>query len=314
VTDNLRCGIYAFGHGSLPRLFIDQGEWLVTMVPHDSAPGALIRVGLLQPATMKLDLDHNLSILEMLATKAAGKGASIVCTPECMLDGYAFEDPAFQADPARFCVVLGDSKYARACSDLASRLGIHVITCMSTMEAGATPVYRNAAILYDPTGKVTGQYFKSHSTSGNMEASFYRAGDSFPVFDVVLRDVATRIGIMICYDRQVPEVARALRINGAEIIFNPSATNNYAHGWNTRLLQTRAYENKCFVVSVNHAAPRLCGRSLVANPSGRVAARLFPWQQARVVELDLAAVRSREKDVNTRRPEIYGDLVRKKGL
>ncbi len=273
-----------------------------------------IRVGLLQPATRKLDLDHNLAVLEQLAAKAARAGASIVCTPECMLDGYAFDDPAFQADPARYSVSLGGSKYASACAALASRLGIHVIACMSTVEAGATPVYRNAAILYDPTGKVAGQYFKSHSTSGNTEATFYLAGDSFPVFDVVLGGVATRIGIMICYDRQVPEVARSLRVNGAEIIFNPSATNNYAHGWNTRLLQTRAYENKCFVVSVNHAVPRLCGRSLVANPSGRVDARLFPWQQARVVELDLAAARTREKDVNTRRPEIYGDLVRKKGL
>ncbi|MBN2154242.1 MAG: carbon-nitrogen hydrolase family protein [Candidatus Lokiarchaeota archaeon] len=277
------------------------------------APGGnRVRVGLLQPATRRLDLDRNLTILEVLAAKAARKGATIVCTPECMLDGYAFDDPAFQADPARYCVALGGSKYARSCSDIASRLQIHVIACMSTVEAESPPVYRNAAILYDPSGKVVGRYFKAHSTSGNMEAEFYAAGDSFPVFDVELGGVATRVGIMICYDRQVPEVARALRVNGAEIIFNPSATNNYARGWNTRLLQTRAYENKCFIVSVNHAFPRLCGRSLVAGPSGRVIARLFPWQQARVVELDLAAVHAGEKHVNTRRPGIYADLLRER--
>nr|MDO8088352.1 carbon-nitrogen hydrolase family protein [Candidatus Sigynarchaeum springense] len=273
-----------------------------------------VKVGLLQPATRKLDLEQNLAVLEKLVERAARDGASIACTPECMLDGYSFEDPAFQTNPARYCVSLKESRYARACSGIASRLAIHLIACMSTVEGSETPVYRNAAILYDPKGKVAGQYFKTHSTSGNVEAKFYRAGDSFPVFDVELGGVATRIGIMICYDRQVPEVARILRVNGAEIIFNPSATNNYARGWNTRLLQTRAYENKCYVVSVNHAFPRLCGRSLVANPSGRVIARLFPWQQSRVVELDLAAVRSREHDVNTRRPEIYGDIVRKEGL
>ncbi|NMC05519.1 MAG: carbon-nitrogen hydrolase family protein [Candidatus Lokiarchaeota archaeon] len=282
------------------------------MVPPDATATTRVKVGLLQPATRKRDLEHNLTLLESLATQAARRGACIACTPECMLDGYSFDDPEFQADPARYCIEIDGSKRDRACRDLAKRLGIHLIVGMSTMEAGTPPVYRNAAVLYDAGGQNRGIYFKMHSTSGNLEASFYKAGEAFPVFDVNLDGVETRIGIMICYDRQIPEVARALRVNGAEIIFNPSATNNFARGWNTRLLQTRAYENKCFVVSINHALPRLCGRSMVANSSGSVITRLAAWQQVRVVELDLDAVRSGEKDVNTRRPAMYGDLVRRK--
>jgi predicted amidohydrolase len=273
-------------------------------------PPSRVRVGLIQANTRKLDLDYNLHVLETMARKAVARGASIICTPECMLDGYSFNDPAFQTDPSRYCLDIETSTHARACKEIASSLGVHVIAGMSIVDQGLPEIYRNAAILITPGGVVAGAYYKAHSTSGNIEANFYRPGDAFPVFDVTLGDVATRIGIMICYDRQIPEVARALRVNGAEIIFNPSATNNYRAGWNTRLLQTRAYENKCFVVSVNHARPRSCGRSVVLNPSGRVVARLPPWQHVTIVELDVGEARAREKDIATRRPGIYGDLVR----
>jgi predicted amidohydrolase len=115
---------------------------------------------------------------------------------------------------------------------------------------------------------------------------------------------------MICYDRQLPEPARILRVKDASVIFNPSATNNFAARWNTPLLQTRAYENKCYVVSVNHAFPRLCGLSLVTDPNGRVVKRLPPWQTVRVVTLDLDLVARKQKALLTRRPSTYQALLR----
>nr|MDO8111946.1 carbon-nitrogen hydrolase family protein [Candidatus Sigynarchaeota archaeon] len=232
-----------------------------------------IKVGIIQPNTRKLDIPYNMSLLEKLATIAAKKGAKIDCTPECMLDGYSFDDPAFQANPDAYCIDLASSPIARRCGDLTQRLGLYLIVGMSIKEQGQPPRYRNAAILFSPNGEVEGMYFKVHSTFDNVEAKFYKHGEGFPTFNVTPDGIATKVGIMICYDRQMPESARALRVNGAEIIFNPSATNNFRHAWNTRLLQTRAYENKWYVVSVNHAWPRRNGRSLAIHPRGTILAR-----------------------------------------
>ncbi|MEX2683257.1 MAG: nitrilase-related carbon-nitrogen hydrolase, partial [Candidatus Sigynarchaeota archaeon] len=95
-------------------------------------------------------------------------------------------------------VVYDDGGVTVSMFAVASRLGIYLIACMSTMEPDKPPAYRNAAVLYDPGGKIVGLYFKTHSTSGNLESTFYRAGDSFPVFDVKLGGMVVRIGIMIC--------------------------------------------------------------------------------------------------------------------
>lgn len=159
--------------------------------------------------------------------------------------------------------------------------------------------------MFGPDGKEACRYAKVHSTFGNIEARFYRHGESFPVFNVD----GAGVGIMICYDRQLPETARLLRLNGAGVILNPAATGNFSRGWNTRLLQTRAYENGCFVVSVNHAFPRLNGRSLACDPGGKVIARCPPWECEKVVSLDIEQVHEKASILHTRRQSVYGGLL-----
>lgn len=261
----------------------------------------------MQVGTRPLALQENLGRCGRLARKAARRGARVICTPECMLDGYAFDAPAFQADPDRFSLRAGDELHARLAA-LARELDLYLLAGASLRESGPPAVYRNAILLFGPGGEV-GRYFKVHSTYGNLEATFYQHGEEFPVFDLVVSGGTVRVGVMICYDRQVPEAARVLRVRGAEVIFNPAATGNFRRRWNTRLLRTRGYENKCYVVSVNHARPRSCGRSLVVDPHGKVVTRLGRREQARVVTLDLTRARAHQHDLHTRRPSTYAGLL-----
>jgi N-carbamoylputrescine amidase len=267
---------------------------------------AKIRVGIAQIGTKRLDLAGNFARAERLIRKAARKGAQIICTQECMLDGYAFESPAFQANPSAYCVPI-THPYCAQFAQLAKILRVHLIIGMSLMESPG--IYRNCAIIFTNTGDIGGVFYKVHSTYGNLEARFYKHGEDFPVFHLNLDGEPVTIGIMICYDRQMPESARLLAIRGAEIIFNPSATGNFRRSWNTHLIQTRAYENKCFVVSVNHAAPRINGHSFITSPSGKVIVRCGRFESAKVVVLDLDPVRRQRKDLMTRRPTVYAGLT-----
>lgn len=265
-----------------------------------------IKVGIVQPNTIQMDLDQNSVQSIRLIRTVAKKGAQIICTPECMLDGYSFEKPEFQAHPEKYCVPLS-SPYCGQFQKLAQELHLYLILGLSLQEA--PQIRRNAALLITPGGEIQGYYSKIHSTLKNMEAIFYAHGTDYPIFPIRINNIDIKIGIMICYDRQMPECARNLAIHGAEIIFNPAATGNFRAAWNTHLIQTRAYENKVYIVSVNHAWPRINGLSFITSPNGKVIKRLPPWQSIGVQTLNIDEVRKKRKDLHTRRPSTYQGLL-----
>jgi predicted amidohydrolase len=270
-----------------------------------------IKIGIIQIATKKLDLDYNFTRSVAMIRKGAEKGAKILCTNECMLDGYAFEHPKFKENPDDYCVPI-TSQYFEDYKVLAQELGVYLLIGCSLLEFnGEKKHYRNSIVVIGPMGVIIGVYNKVHSTYSNFEAVFYKHGEDFPVWSLDFDNNQNKvnIGIMICYDRQMPETARILAVRGAEIIFNPSATGNFRRGWNTHMIQTRAYENKCYVVSTNHGSPRINGRSFVADPNGKVIARCPFREHVKVVELDLTLVRSERKNLFTRRPTVYDGLM-----
>ena len=193
-----------------------------------------LNVGIAQINTIKCDLQRNANSAEVIIRKAADKGADIVCTPECMLDGYGFDDDRFQGVPNKYCLSV-ESPYIQRFLKLANPLNVYLILGLSFKEKVTNradgiddkEIFRNAAILIDPKGCVVGKYFKMHSTYKNLEASFYSHGEKAPVFEIKVRGQTIPIGIMICYDRQMPETARMLSLKGAKVIFNPVATGNF---------------------------------------------------------------------------------------
>jgi len=183
-------------------------------------------------------------------------------------------------------------------------------------------VFYNSASVIDADGRYLGKYRKQHipQTSGFWEKYFFKPGDGgYPVFQTRY----AKIGVYICYDRHFPEGARCLGLNGAEIVFNPSATvaGLSQHLW--KLEQpAHAVANGYFLGANNRVgteAPwnigRFYGSSYFVNPRGQFLAEGSEDRDEVVVaDLDLNLideVRQTWQFYRDRRPEAYDELVRK---
>jgi N-carbamoylputrescine amidase len=181
-------------------------------------------------------------------------------------------------------------------------------------------VYYNTAAILDADGSYLGKYRKTHipQTNGFWEKYFFRPGNlGYPVF----KTRYATIGAYICYDRHFPEGARALGLNGAEIVYNPSATVAGLSQYLWKLEQpAHAVANGYFVGAINRVgteAPwnigKFYGNSYFVDPRGQILACGSEDNDELVVaELDLdmiEEVRRTWQFYRDRRPDAYGDLT-----
>lgn len=181
-------------------------------------------------------------------------------------------------------------------------------------------VYYNSAAVIDADGTYLGTYRKQHipHTSGFWEKYFFKPGDGgYPVFETKYG----KVGVYICYDRHFPEGWRALGLNGAEIVFNPSATVAGLSQYLWKLEQpAAAVANTYFVGAINRVgteAPwnigKFYGSSYFVNPRGEFLAEGSEDDDELIVaDLDLGQideVRKVWQFYRDRRPEAYEDLV-----
>jgi N-carbamoylputrescine amidase len=189
-------------------------------------------------------------------------------------------------------------------------------------EREQTGVYYNTAGVIDADGTYLGKYRKNHIPQvqpGFWEKFYFRPGNlGYPVFDTRY----AKVGVYICYDRHFPEGARALGLNGAEIVFNPSATVAGLSEYLWRLEQpAHAAANGYFVGAINRIGKEepwgigeFYGSSYFCNPRGDIVKQASrDKEELLVAELDLEEI---EKVRNTwqfyrdRRPETYDQLVK----
>jgi predicted amidohydrolase len=164
----------------------------------------------------------------------------------------------------------------------------------------------NSAVLFDRRGKIRLHYRKVHLCREANEHRAYRRGDDFPV----ARVGRTTVGAMICFDRHFPEAARTLRLRGAQLILHPTATDWFrpdSGSLNTAMMRTRAYENRCFILSVNQA--NFGGGSALFGPWGEVLAMAGRREQILYCSIDMNRLRARPRNhfdlLASRRPETY---------
>jgi len=184
-------------------------------------------------------------------------------------------------------------------------------------------VYYNAAAVLDADGAYLGKYRKNHipHTAGFWEKYFFKPGNlGYPVFETAY----ARIGIYICYDRHFPEGARLLGLNGAEIVFNPSATVAGLSQYLWKLEQpAHAVANGYFMGCNNRVgteAPwgigRFYGSSYFVDPRGNLLAEGTEDRDELVtaeMDLDLIEeVRRVWQFYRDRRPESYDGLVQQR--
>jgi beta-ureidopropionase len=188
-------------------------------------------------------------------------------------------------------------------------------------EEEITGIYYNAAAVIDADGRYLGKYRKSHiphALPGFWEKFYFKPGSlGYPAFDTAY----ARIGVYICYDRHFPEGARILGLNGAEIIFNPSATVAGLSEYLWKLEQpAHAVANGYFVGAINRVGHELpwdigefYGTSYFCNPRGQVMAEGSRNKDELVVaELDLEMIREVRniwQFFRDRRPETYRAMV-----
>jgi beta-ureidopropionase len=188
-------------------------------------------------------------------------------------------------------------------------------------EEEITGIYYNAAAVIDADGRYLGKYRKSHiphTLPGFWEKFYFKPGSlGYPGFETAYG----RIGVYICYDRHFPEGARILGLDGAEIIFNPSATVAGLSEYLWKLEQpAHAVANGYFVGAINRVGHELpwdigefYGTSYFCNPRGQIVAEASRNKDELVVaDLDLDMIREVRniwQFFRDRRPETYQAVV-----
>jgi N-carbamoylputrescine amidase len=264
----------------------------------------------------------NLDKVEALVCEAAAQGAQVILPPE-LFQGIYF--PTRQ-DPKWFETAygVGDHPCVRALQTLAKRLG--VVIPVSFFEKDG-PRYYNSVAIADADGEILGVYRKSHIPDGPgyQEKYYFRPGDTG------FKAWKTKYGVIgagICWDQWYPEAARAMVLEGAEVLLYPSAIGSepYDEGLDTharwqRVMQGHAVANAVPVVAANRIGledndgvkQKYYGHSFIADQTGEITAELGEDTEGVIVahfDLDeLAAYRADWGFFRDRRTDLYGKAI-----
>jgi beta-ureidopropionase len=250
--------------------------------------------------------------------QAADAGAQIVCLQEIFYGPYFCAEQTIKWYDSTEAVPGGPT--IRLMQDLARKHKIVLIVPVYEVEQEG--LYYNTAAVIHNDGTFLGKYRKTHIphvAPGFWEKFYFRPGNlGYPVFDVGF----AKIGVYICYDRHFPEGARALGLNGAEIVFNPSATVAGLSEYLWKLEQpAHAVANGYFVGAINRVgteAPwnigEFYGTSYFCNPRGQIIAQASrDKDEVLTADLDMeqiAEVRKTWQFFRDRRPDMYESLVK----
>ena len=251
-----------------------------------------------------------------LVAKAAKKGVKVLCFQEVFTQPYFC--PSQDSKWYRAAEAIPDGPTTRLMQDLARKHAMVIV--VPIYEEAMTGVYYNTAAVIDADGRYLGKFRKVHipQVAGFYEKFFFKPGNlGYPVFETAY----CRLGVYICYDRHFPEGWRALALNGADYIVNPSATVAGLSQYLWELEQpAAAVANGVFIGACNRVgteAPwnigRFYGSSYVVNPRGKLLRQASEDKDELVVaDMDLDMVRE-VRDLwqffRDRRPETYGDLT-----
>jgi beta-ureidopropionase len=288
----------------------------------------IVRCGLIQasnvlggnrslPEIKKAMIEKHLKLIE----KAAKKRVRVLCLQELFYGPYfcAEQDIRWYGLTER----VPDGPTTKLMQKIAAKHGTVIV--VPVYEEQMPGLYFNTAAVIDADGSYLGKYRKHHIPHvhpGFWEKFYFTPGDSgYPVFNTKY----ARVGVYICYDRHFPEGARVLGMNGAEIVFNPSATvaGLSEHLWELEQ-PAHAVANGYFVGAVNRVGREkpwnigeFYGKSYFCNPRGTIVAQASRNKdEVLVADLDfdmISEVRKTWQFFRDRRPETYGPITAQTG-
>jgi N-carbamoylputrescine amidase len=290
------------------------------------ASAQIVNLGLIQ-TTGSADPDANLKKTLAFADRAARRGAQIICTQELFRSQYFCQ----KEDHKNFKLAeLVPGPTTVAFQKLAKKHQVVVIA--SLFEKRAAGVYHNTAVIIDADGSLLDRYRKMHIPDDPLyyEKFYFTPGDlGFKAWQTRYG----KIGVLICWDQWYPEAARLTALQGAQILFYPTAIGWHPaekkkygerqhNSWET-IQRSHAIANGCYVAVANRVGhEKLAGRgiefwgqSFVAGTSGEILAQAgAAKEEILIVPVDLAAVddtRTHWPFLRDRRIDAYGDLTKR---
>lgn len=258
---------------------------------------------------------ENLERMVIEIRTAAKNGANLIVFPECTLSGYVFSSRE-EAIPFMETIPGASTKRLDTCC---KELGVYAV--YGLLEKDGDKCY-NAAALVGPKGLI-GKYRKIHLPFLGIDRFVDAGKESFQVYETPIGN----IGLHICYDCNFPESARTMALLKADII---ALVTNWPQGRERipkYVVNTRALENRVHVVAVdrvgNERGAKFIGHSKIVNASGDTLAEASSDDEETIyAEVNLAQARQKhivikagefEVDyIGDRRPELYGELTKKK--
>ena len=294
----------------------------------------LVRVGLTQMACVAdpaVNLKKQLGLIE----RAAKGGARIVCTQELFRSQYFC-----QCEEHRFFKLA--EKIPGPTTDALAKLAKkhRIVIVASLFEKRAAGVYHNTAVIFDADGSILGIYRKMHIPDDPLyyEKFYFTPGDTgFRAW----KTKYAKIGVLICWDQWFPEAARLTALQGAQILFYPTAIGwhpgekaefGQAQHESWELIQrSHALANGCYVCApnrigiekilggdgkpVNSNGIEFWGQSFVAGPDGQIVAKAHTGkEEVLLADCDLEKVefsRTHWPFLRDRRIDAYGDLMKR---
>ncbi len=294
-----------------------------------SASSSAIKLGLIQ-TDVSANPDANLKKTIALIERAAKSGAQIICTQELFRSQYFCQSE----DHKNFELaekIPGVS--TAALQKIAKKHQVVIIA--SLFERRTAGLYHNTAAIIDADGSMLGMYRKMHIPDDPLfyEKFYFTPGDlGFKTWDTRYG----KIGVLICWDQWYPEAARLTAMQGAQILFYPTAIGWHPsekakygakqhNAWET-IQRSHAVANGCYVASVNRIGHEILdgvggdglefwGQSFVAGTSGEIISKASSdKEEILIVPVDLANVdttRTHWPFLRDRRIDAYENLTKR---
>jgi agmatine deiminase len=280
-------------------------------------PRKKVVVGLVQ-ASASEDRNANLKKCLRMAAEAISRGARIVCLPELYRTPYF---PQWDGEDASFLAEAIPGESTQVFSALAQEHATAII--VPVFERSPNGYYNSAAVI-DADGSLLETYRKVHIPHDPLffEKGYFQPGQEFRVYKTRHASFA----VLICYDQWFPEAARIAALQGAEVIFYPTAIGwikgmedpaegDWREAWET-VQRGHAIASGIHVAAVNRVGREknliFWGSSFICDSFGRVLARAGDQEEVLVAELDLGKnqeVRDGWGFLRNRRPDLYWPLV-----
>ncbi|NMB78625.1 MAG: peptidyl-arginine deiminase [Methanomicrobiales archaeon] len=251
------------------------------------------------------------------AIRAAQAGASIICLPELFRTQYFPQHPG--ADPLAFAETIPGESTDAFCA-IAKEHGVVIIVPVFEKAHGGR--FHNAAVVIDADGSILPPYRKIHipQDPGFFEKGYFYPGDAYRVYNTR----HAKFAVLICFDQWFPEAARCVALEGADIIFYPTAIGhpncsepaegNWQEAWEL-IQRSHAIANSVHVAAVNRVGregrTKFFGGSFVCDAFGKILAKAGHSEEMLVAALDLSMNRSVQDSwgfFRNRRPDTYGRI------